>query len=246
VLAHLRVRLTYANVVATLALFLALGGSSYAALSITSKDIKNRSIKGGDIVKDTIGPNEIKESRLGTVPRATSATSASSADLAKNADNATNAVNSQNAQLAAAATNAQQLAGQAAGNYEKSTRTQFGKAANAPAGVSGEAAVLTWPELGVQITTAASGSPCDITNGGSGLAVAIKNTKAAGGAGLQVYEVGFGSEGSVPAQGKAYQCSSTGSDNINPVITDSSGRTLFVQCLVSAGELRCIGTRSEP
>jgi hypothetical protein len=34
-LSNLRARLTYANVVATLALFIALGGSSYAAITIT-------------------------------------------------------------------------------------------------------------------------------------------------------------------------------------------------------------------
>ena len=55
--------LTYANVIATLALFLALGGASYAAIklpknsvgskqirtgAVTSSDIKNNSIKPGD------------------------------------------------------------------------------------------------------------------------------------------------------------------------------------------------------
>ena len=36
-LARLRAKLTYANVVATLALFLALGGVSYAAVRVTSR-----------------------------------------------------------------------------------------------------------------------------------------------------------------------------------------------------------------
>ena len=40
-LAKLRSRLNYANVVATLALFVALGGSSYAAISISGKNVKN-------------------------------------------------------------------------------------------------------------------------------------------------------------------------------------------------------------
>jgi hypothetical protein len=34
-----RRRLTYANVIATVALFMALGGSSYAALRVTSADV---------------------------------------------------------------------------------------------------------------------------------------------------------------------------------------------------------------
>jgi hypothetical protein len=40
-LARLRARLTYANVVATLALFIALGGSSYAITQIGSKQVRN-------------------------------------------------------------------------------------------------------------------------------------------------------------------------------------------------------------
>ena len=38
----IRKRLTYANVMATLAVFIALGGSSYAALTITGRDVVNR------------------------------------------------------------------------------------------------------------------------------------------------------------------------------------------------------------
>ena len=40
-LARFRAHLTYANVVATLALFLALGGASYAAIRVGSKSIVN-------------------------------------------------------------------------------------------------------------------------------------------------------------------------------------------------------------
>ncbi len=40
----LRSRLTYANVMATLALFVALGGTSYAAAKIGSAQIKDNSI----------------------------------------------------------------------------------------------------------------------------------------------------------------------------------------------------------
>ena len=39
-LAHVRPRLTYANVTATLALFLALGGGAYAATQINGKHLK--------------------------------------------------------------------------------------------------------------------------------------------------------------------------------------------------------------
>jgi len=50
----MRGRLSYANVVASLALFVALGGTSYAVIklprnSVGSREIKNRSVRAGDI-----------------------------------------------------------------------------------------------------------------------------------------------------------------------------------------------------
>ena len=41
---RLRGKLTYANVMSTVAVFVALGGSSYAALTITGRDVKNSSL----------------------------------------------------------------------------------------------------------------------------------------------------------------------------------------------------------
>lgn len=68
-----RPRLTYANVVATLALFVALGGSSYAALKISGRDIKAHTITGQKIKPNTLGRRQIKESSLSAVPRALNA-----------------------------------------------------------------------------------------------------------------------------------------------------------------------------
>jgi len=48
-LTRLRRHLTYANVTATLALFVALGGTSYAALTITGRNVKNNSLTGKDV-----------------------------------------------------------------------------------------------------------------------------------------------------------------------------------------------------
>jgi hypothetical protein len=96
-------RLSFANVVALLALFVALGGSSYAALrvgsdeiannSVRSKDLHNNDVRGRDIRKgtvrgtdirdndlrgkdvrdDTISGADVKESGLATVPSAQNA-----------------------------------------------------------------------------------------------------------------------------------------------------------------------------
>jgi hypothetical protein len=68
-----RPRLTYANVVATLALFVALGGSSYAALKISGRDIQKHTITGQNIRQNSLGRHQIKESSLSAVPRALSA-----------------------------------------------------------------------------------------------------------------------------------------------------------------------------
>ena len=77
---QLRQRLTYANVMATVAVFIALGGSSYAALQIDSGDIANNSVRGVDVRNRTLSDRDVKrngltgrsirESRLERVPRA--------------------------------------------------------------------------------------------------------------------------------------------------------------------------------
>jgi hypothetical protein len=72
-LTRLRQHLTYANVVASLALFVALGGSSYAALSITGSDVRDGSLTGRDIKRNSLTCRQIKEARLGTVRRARNA-----------------------------------------------------------------------------------------------------------------------------------------------------------------------------
>jgi hypothetical protein len=86
-------RLSYANVVATVALFVALGGTSYAVLhvssddvidnslrsrdiqndSLLSRDIRDRTIRARDVRREALGSRAIKESALGTVPRASEA-----------------------------------------------------------------------------------------------------------------------------------------------------------------------------
>jgi hypothetical protein len=73
VIEAIRRRLTYANVMATLAVFIALGGSSYAALSVTGRNVKNGSLTFRDLRRDTLGGSRIKESQLGTVRSARNA-----------------------------------------------------------------------------------------------------------------------------------------------------------------------------
>ena len=69
----LRRRLSYANVVATLALFVALGGSSYAAFAIKGRDVVNGSLTYRDLKRDTLGGGRINEARLQRVGHARNA-----------------------------------------------------------------------------------------------------------------------------------------------------------------------------
>jgi hypothetical protein len=64
-------RLTYANVVATLALFLAVGGTgAYAVSKIDGSDVRKRSLSGAQFKTNSIGSRVVKESSLRPVPRA--------------------------------------------------------------------------------------------------------------------------------------------------------------------------------
>lgn len=67
---RLKTHLTYANVMATLAVFIALGGTSYAVTKINGSQIKDRSVSGKKLKRNTLGGVPIKESRLGVVRRA--------------------------------------------------------------------------------------------------------------------------------------------------------------------------------
>ncbi len=60
----MRERLSYANVVATLALFIALGGSSYAAVKITGKNVKDGSLTGQDIKNSSVTSRDVKNRSL--------------------------------------------------------------------------------------------------------------------------------------------------------------------------------------
>jgi hypothetical protein len=56
----MRQRLSYANVMATIAVFIALGGSSYAAVKISGEDVKNNSLTGADIKNNSVRGAEIR------------------------------------------------------------------------------------------------------------------------------------------------------------------------------------------
>jgi hypothetical protein len=67
--ARLSARLTYANIVASLALFIALGGGAYAATnlpknSVASKQIKDGSVRTADLANNAVTAAKIKDGSL--------------------------------------------------------------------------------------------------------------------------------------------------------------------------------------
>lgn len=59
--ARLVARLSYANVMATTALFVALGGGAYAALSVTGRNVVDGSLTGRDIKNHSILPIDLRK-----------------------------------------------------------------------------------------------------------------------------------------------------------------------------------------
>ena len=110
---RVRDRLTYANVMSSIAVFMAMSGVAWAATlpknsvgtaqlksnavtsskiktgQVASSDLKDKGIVGVDVRDNAITGDDINEGSLGPVPSATSAT---------NADTATNSVNAGSAQ----------------------------------------------------------------------------------------------------------------------------------------------------
>lgn len=66
-----RARLTYANVMATIAVFLALGAGAYAAThlsknSVTSRAIRNGQVKRMDLATNAVDASKIKDGTIGS------------------------------------------------------------------------------------------------------------------------------------------------------------------------------------
>jgi hypothetical protein len=125
--------LTFANVVACLALFIALGGASYAAMklpknSVGTRQIKNNAITGAKIQDGAITGSKVNVGSLGTVPLAARADSAGRADSSARADTAVRADTASHADSAATASNANTLGGLGSDAFAKSNRQFFGSA----------------------------------------------------------------------------------------------------------------------
>ena len=114
-----------ALVIAVIALFVALGGSGYAAVAINGKDIKNRSVAAKKLKKDTLTGREVRETALGKVRLAGEAGRARSADSANIANAARSAGSANRADSAAhadTANTASALGGLPASAFQRAVR----------------------------------------------------------------------------------------------------------------------------
>jgi hypothetical protein len=115
-----------AMIVSSVALFAALGGSSYAAAKLTSSDIANHTIRAVDVKKRTLGPSTIKldslgggqinEAALGIVPNADTLDGIDSAGFMKSTQRVFEASGDAVGNFTSGAT-LLQLPGVPAGNY---------------------------------------------------------------------------------------------------------------------------------
>jgi hypothetical protein len=105
----IRPRLTYANVMSSIAVFVVLGGGAYAATalpnnSVGTKQIKKNAVTAAKIKGNAVTGAKVKNGSLtgadlkvSTLPKVPSAANADNAGHASNADNATKAANADNA-----------------------------------------------------------------------------------------------------------------------------------------------------
>ena len=222
-LARARDRLSYANVVATLALFVALGGGAYAAVqlpprSVGTKQLKNKAVKAVKIGKHAvtgpkIGPNavtgpKVDESTLGRVPEAQHANTATDSDL---------------------------LNDHTFGYFEAAQRTEFGSG-NHQSVLRED--LLEWTNAGMKVTT--DGQASDAA------AVVVKNTAPTGGGPMDVVD-DAGAHHAV-AQGGEVELT-TANAELHFEVARPDGDTLWVRCVFPAASgfpVRCLGERSSP
>ncbi|HVW46401.1 MAG TPA: hypothetical protein VHA76_05060 [Solirubrobacterales bacterium] len=128
-----RRHLTYANVVSTLCLFLALGGGgAFAATKLAKSSVGTEQLKGEAVTKGKLAPDsvngkkvvdnsltgsDIQASTLGKVPSAGYAENAGHATTAGSADSASSATDAAHATTADTAANAERLDGRSPSEF---------------------------------------------------------------------------------------------------------------------------------
>jgi hypothetical protein len=221
-------RLTYANVVATLALFIALGGASYAAMklpknSVGTKQLKNNSITAAKIKNGAVAGAKVNAATLGTVPTALRAASSDSAVHSASAASATHA------DISDLATNANALGGQPATAFMPSSKFFSGIAST------------TAPTP--QVLIAIPNGP-DLTTPGGGGSFSLEISFPATGGGTEAWTVAAPSSEAPVGPGGSDSFAISGTLNANVTLTNAAGtRSLTAVCtdLVTSSKITCSG-----
>ena len=234
-LTRVRDRLTYANVISTIALFVALGGGAYAAVtlpknSVGSKQIRAKAVKRGELAPKAvttpkIAPNavtsakvgsdkltglDIKESTLGQVPEAQHANKATDSDL---------------------------LSDHTFDYFEAAARAEFGSASRTAAQ---RLKILEWTNAHAMVVTDGDAD--------ASFEVRVRNTNAAGQGDLLVIDPA-GNYVVITEGNDSNQISTTNPGDLRFVIARPDGRTIWVRCAFPAfpaAPVRCLGERSGP
>jgi hypothetical protein len=119
---QIRKRLTYANVISSVAVFLVLGGAAFAAVklpknSVGTKQLKNNAVTTAKIKDGAVTASKVNVSGFPKVPSAASADTATNAGHAASADKATTATSADKATNANLAADSNALGGKAASEY---------------------------------------------------------------------------------------------------------------------------------
>ena len=222
---RIRPRLSYANVVASLALFISLGGGAYAVTqidpnSVGTKQLKKNAVKRGKIAKNSVGTGkvidnairgvDVREGTLARVPEAQHANRATDSDL---------------------------LSDHTFGYFEAASRTEFGTASRTS---TSRDKILEWTNAHAMVVTDGDAD--------ANAEVRVRNTNAPGAGDLLVIE----SDGNfvVITEGNdSTQLSKGNSGDLHFVIARPDGKTAWVRCAFPAfpaAPVRCLGERSEP
>ena len=222
-------RISYANVVATLALFLALGGTGVAATTmINGKTIKRGTVPADRIKARSLTGTQVDVSKLGTVPGAAHAATADAAGRAGSADTASHADAATHAGSATHADSADLLGGKSASAFMPAGHLLVGSAA-----AHSTAALLDYPDLGLRVEAA-----------GVDWKLVIHNTRAAK-LGLTSSSWWYNLSG-----GQTLTLSSSpmdaGQGEIRLIVIDPDKLTdeVLVECAEAGGMWFCRGTRS--
>lgn len=211
-----------AMVVACISLFVALGGTSFAAMTLARNSVLSKHIKNGQIKRADLAANAV-----------------TGAKVANNALTGADVAEQSLGQVPSAAL----FAGLPPEAFERSTRVQYGRAN----GTSGTPLLLlSWPELGVEIRTDGDiGNDTEVMivntrpiNGGIISAVGRTGTNSA--------------DIEQPTPGAFGIFGDGGGADLDFLVTEagSAGRALAVRCIfndvfaLTDGEVSCIGVRS--